>query len=101
MNTPWGESNRVTALAQGILDVSTPSHGGIHLSPERISQLPQGIKNFVNDLRWWEEDCDWAVPYIVFKDDIQREGKAYKFIENLSSAYIIAQKYHPEVLANY
>jgi transposase-like protein len=96
--TPWGHSDRVTKIAEGILDVSTPSHGGIKLSLERQAQLPAGIKNFTGSYTWWEEDCDWVVPFIIFKNDIQKFGAAYKFIENLSSAYIIAERYHPEIL---
>jgi len=96
--TIWGQSDSQVKLAEGIISYSTPSHGGIHLSPERIAQLPPGLDNFNHDLAWWEEDCDWTVPYILFKDDIERYGKAYKFIENLSSAYIIARHHHPEIL---
>jgi hypothetical protein len=98
MRTPWGMADNETKIAEGIVEVSTPSHGGICLSTERQAQLPKGIDNFTHDLRWWEEDCDWVVPYILFKNDIQKYGKAYEFIENLSSAYLIAQKHHPEIL---
>ena len=98
MYTPWGKSDSQEALAEGIISYSTPSHGGIWLSSERQAQLPQGIDNFVHDLRWWEEDCDWVVPYILFKDDIAEHGTAYKFTENLASAYTIAQRHHPEIL---
>jgi hypothetical protein len=97
MNTPWGQSDGQETLAEGIISYSTPSHGGIWLSAKRQSQLPPGIDNFLHDLRWWEEDCDWVVPYIIFKDDIERHG-CYKFIENLSVAYGIAKKYHPDIL---
>jgi hypothetical protein len=101
MFTPWGISDSETEIAEGIREVSTPGHGGIWLSTERQAQLKilyPNIDNFTHDLRWWEEDCDWVVPYIVFQNDIQRFGKAYKFIENLATAYEIASKYHPEIL---
>ena len=98
MNTPWGHSDGKEKLAEGIISYSTPSHGGIWLSVERQAQLPAGLDNFLHNLTWWEEDCDWVVPYILFKDDIMRHG-AYRFIENLSAAYIIAQRYHPELVS--
>ncbi len=98
MYTPWGASDSQATLAEGIVSYGTPSHGGIWLSPERQAQLPQGIDNFMHDLRWWEEDCDWVVPYILFKDDIAKQGTAYQFTENLASAYTIAKRYHPEIL---
>ena len=97
MQTPWGTSDHQQKIAEGIVEYSTPSHGGIRLSPERQAQLPSGVKSF-NSLEWWEEDCDWCVPYIVFKDDIQKYGKAYKFIENLSTAYETAKYAHPELI---
>ena len=98
MYTPWGESDSKVKLAEGIISYGTPSHGGIWLSSERQAQLPKGLDNFLHDLRWWEEDCDWIVPYIIFKNDIEQYGKAYKFTENLASAYIIARHHHPEIL---
>ena len=98
MQTPWGQSQTAEKLANGIIGYSTSSHGGIWLSPERTAQLPQGIDNFLHDLRWWEEDCDWAVPYIVFQADIKAYGKAYKFEENLAAAYATVQRYHPELV---
>lgn len=103
MYTPWGQADRQTKIAEGIIDVSTPSHGGIYLSPERIAQLPAGVKNFLNPtnspngFEWWEEDCDWSVPYVLFADDIRTYGKAYKFEENLETAKLIIKRYHPEV----
>ena len=98
MHTPWGQADSQTELAPGIISYGTPSHGGIWLSAERQAQLPAGVDNFMHDLRWWEEDCDWAVPYILFKDDIERHGKAYKFTENLAAAYVTASHSHPEIL---
>jgi hypothetical protein len=98
MFTPWGMSDSQTKIADGIIEVSTPSHGGIWLSEERKAQLPAGIKNFTNDLTFWEEDCDWVVPYILFANDIKVYGKAYKFDDNLETAKIIAKRYHPELL---
>jgi len=100
MQTPWGQSDSKEILADGIVSYSTPSHGGIRLSAERQAQIPAGVKNFLNTLEWWEEDCDWVVPYILFKDDIQAQGTAYKFIENLGTAYQIAARKHPEILTS-
>lgn len=98
METPWGRSDSKEILAKGIVSYSTPSHGGIRLSPKRIAQIPATAHNFLDSLEWWEEDCDWVVPYILFKDDIQAHG-CYKFIDNLAAAYVIAQRHHPEILA--
>ncbi len=101
MHTPWGQSDSLNIIANGIVEVSTPGHGGIWLSKKRQVQLKEkfpNIDNFTHDLRWWEEDCDWVVPYIVFQDDIKAYGKAYKFMDNLCMAHNIAARYHPEVV---
>ena len=101
MFTPWGLSDNVEELAEGIKSVSTPSHGGIWLSTERQAQLPTGLDNFNHDLRWWEEDCDWAIPYIIFADEIKKAGKAYHFQGNLQLAIETVKHYRPEVLKIY
>ncbi len=98
--TPWGQSDSEVKLADGIISYSTPSHGGIWLSAQRQKQLPENIDNFTHDIRWWEEDCDWCVPYILFKDDIEAYGEAYHFTANLNLAYVTARRFHPGVLNN-
>tara|TARA_Y100000310_G_scaffold90657_1_gene87953 strand:- start:1213 stop:1521 length:309 start_codon:yes stop_codon:yes gene_type:complete len=96
MNTPWGRADGQGTLAEGIISYSTPSHGGIWLSTERQAQMPD-TDNFLHDMRWWEEDCDWSVPYVFFAEDIQRYGEAYKFEENLIFAKELVARYHPEL----
>ncbi len=99
-STPWGKADHQVTLARGIISYSTPSHGGIWLSPERIEMIKMvlpNVKNWVGGFEWWEEDCDWAVPYVVFADDIRAQGKAYKFEENLEAAKFIIERYHPEI----
>jgi len=93
--TPWGMADLAEELAPGIISYSTPSHGGIWLSAERRKALPK-VKNFLGTTEWWEEDCDWAIPYVFFAEDIRQHGKAYKFEENLEAAKSIAERYHPE-----
>ena len=38
--TPWGWTKHVQQVAEGVLRVSTPSHGGLKLSRERWQSLP-------------------------------------------------------------
>ena len=96
--TPWGTAQDSNVLADGIVSYSTAGHGGIWLSAARVRQLPAGIDNFLHDLRWWEEDCDWVVPYILFADDIRSMGRAYRFEDNLATAKVIASHHYPELL---
>jgi hypothetical protein len=61
-DTPWGEVQTSEILAPGIVEVTTASHGGIWLSPERNAEVPNAVKRETfceNGLYgWYEEDCD-------------------------------------------
>ena len=62
-DSPWGPITLATRKSQGIWFVSTDSHGGFWLSPERREELPEEMKgtSFLNKSHgdeWWEEDCD-------------------------------------------
>ena len=62
-DSPWGPITFATRKDQGIWFVSTDSHGGFWLSPERREELPERLKgtSFLNESHgdeWWEEDCD-------------------------------------------
>jgi hypothetical protein len=61
--TPWGTADFVEVLAPGITSVSTPSHGGIHLSPERNAQVHPVWRS---DNGWYEEDCEANIVLITF-----------------------------------
>mgnify|MGYP003143784066 FL=1 len=62
-DSPWGMITLATRKDEGIWFVSTNSHGGFWLSPERREELPEKLKgtSFLNQYHgdeWWEEDCD-------------------------------------------
>jgi len=94
-NTPWGQAQTEEILAEGIISYSTASHGGIWLSPKRQAEIPYA-KNWLKSKEWWEEDCDWAVPFLFFAADIKAHGTAYRFEENLDAAKRTAESCHPE-----
>jgi hypothetical protein len=102
MHTPWGQSDSIREVADGIMEVSTPGHGGIWLSDERQKALPAeaGIHNWLKGLAWWEEDCDWCIPYLVFADEYkawdERNGMGEYFATNMTNAIKTASIYHPE-----
>jgi hypothetical protein len=95
--TPWGPAQGAKELAPGIMSYFTASHGGIRLSPERQRQLREHYKgsNFLGNFEWWEEDCDWAIPYVFFAKEIEKQGVAYKFTENLTAAMNTVRQCHP------
>ena len=96
-HTPWGESQTATVLADGIIDYTTSSHGGIWLSEYRRKAIPKNFKSFTGTNEWLEEDCDWAIAYVTFENDIRSYGAAYKFNEHLAAAKETLKHYHPEL----
>ena len=69
-STPWGESDNVEKLADGIYFVSTPSHGGIWLAPERRKRMG-------NTHAWYEEDCCAAHALLEFYDEIAEQRDSF------------------------
>lgn len=70
VETPWGPSQMVTEYGIGIKCYECAGHGGFHLSPERMAQLPPTLRSFVGygGVSWYEEDCDWAIVALAFPD---------------------------------
>ena len=72
MQTPWGQADQVYNYCDGIGRVCTPSHGGIKLSRERNAKIPMALRR---EGGWYEEDCDWAIPYYFFADELKAVGQ--------------------------
>lgn len=62
-HTPWGPSQTATIHAEGVVEHSTASHGGFHLSPERNAQVHPMLRV---DGGFYEEDETWAIVAITF-----------------------------------
>lgn len=81
-STPWGASQSTTKWAPGIMQYSTASHGGFHLSPTRNAEMPAALRI---DSGWYEEDCEWALVAVAFPvvfaaavDDARRCVKSWE-----------------------
>ena len=65
VNTPWGNADQVDKLAKGIIQVGTPSHGGIgvkqDVAAEKLSAAARAEAINQHGHLWFEEDCDWAI----------------------------------------
>lgn len=67
-SSPWGSIQDSSEFAPGIVKVSTASHGGILLSPERWAEFRKALPSFES----WagegalEEDCDALAAAIVW-----------------------------------
>jgi hypothetical protein len=69
LNTPWGQADSQTKIAEGVYWVGTPSHGGlmvkqalagVELSPKAIEcAYPGAFGTWV----CFEEDCSYAIAF--------------------------------------
>ena len=66
--SPWGAVQDSETIADGIVFVSTASHGGIHLDRERQATLKRRFPGFTTYAGgpWYEEDEDVAVVTLAF-----------------------------------
>ena len=60
MQTPWGTAQTVTQIGAHVYFVSTASHGGVKLPAQLNRQIPDYLRRASG---WYEEDCDWAIPF--------------------------------------
>ena len=73
--TPWGWTRDVEELADGILRVSTPSHGGLKLSRKRWNELPAAVRNTMMTATFADGDCEEPIvrTLLGLGDDRERE----------------------------
>lgn len=98
-STPWGAADYKKEEAEGIIFYGTPSHGGYWLSPERRLQLNWN-QNWLSSAEWWEEDCDWSIPFYFFREEIKQKFIVANTLENyeknLEAAINTIRNHHPE-----
>lgn len=82
--SPWGVIQDEERIATGITFVSTSSHGGIKLDRRRQAMMP---KVFRQKGGWYEEDCDWCLPALIFPE---------AFPDKQTLAHSTAKDWHPE-----
>lgn len=67
MNSPWGAIQTMTEVAPGILQVTTPSHGGLYVTADLVAQMPEHLRETpYSSGGWFEEDVDWALVALAF-----------------------------------
>lgn len=74
-HSPWGKIQTKETLARGIMLVTTSSHGGVHVSPSLLAKMPVYMQN---EGGWYEEDCEWCMPAIVFSEAFPGRQEAAK-----------------------
>jgi hypothetical protein len=64
--SPWGPIDHVQALGEHAVAVATPSHGGLWVSAEAMASIPAPLRATAYSRGgWFEEDCDWCIPYLA------------------------------------
>ena len=88
IQTPWGISQNIETISRGIQFVDTIGHGGIKVSDELNKKIPNWVREGTFGKLgldgWYEEDCDWCIPVIVFSkvfyawvNNKGQDGEAY------------------------
>jgi hypothetical protein len=68
MSSPWGAPDTGVEIAEGIVKISTASHGGYWVSDTRLAAMPKELANIATYAGhgWYEEDCDWALVALAY-----------------------------------
>ena len=64
-HSPWGRVQRATPMGLEAVLVETASHGGFWMRPSAYFRLPEALRDTWAGGNWFEEDCDWAIPYLA------------------------------------
>jgi hypothetical protein len=95
MNSPWGYVDRQTIIAPGIRQVSTAGHGGILLSAERQSAMPDALRR---EHASYEEDCEWALIALAFPEEFKAYYATLPWYQGdiIESAKATVRDFYPE-----
>ena len=94
--SPWGAIQTVTPLGPDAVAVSTASHGGLRVSPDALARMPAATRQTAYSANgWFEEDCDWALPYLAMGLDAF-EPDAARAAEVWAAAVHTVQRYHSQ-----
>lgn len=78
--TPWGKADHARVIVPGIGIVGTPGHGGIKLDRAHQAKVPSYLKR---DGGWYEEDIDWAIPYVLFAEKLNEPAATAHAVRTL------------------
>ena len=85
--TPWGEPTSIREMAQGVLDVSTPGHGGLIMSPGRWNSLPPEVRECMMEKFFAEEDCEMPIALALMGLEGGPEGRTRELARNIAARY--------------
>lgn len=102
----WGQVDYASRIADGWWSVGTPSHGGHILSRQRWLLMPPTWRETQYSRGGqYEEDCDWVLPVVWFRDEFRShvlaEPDVYPLgFDPLEQAWKTFTRYHPERAAD-
>lgn len=68
--SPWGAIQHVTPMGPDATVATTAGHGGVWISEATFAKIPKAYKALrYSDGQWFEEDCDWCIPYLALRLD--------------------------------
>ena len=74
-HSPWGAVQHQYDILPGMSMVSTAGHGGVFIDAARYDKMPSFMKSTgYSSNGWYEEDCDWCLPFVVFAEEILASG---------------------------
>ena len=88
----WGPIHSADQLLPGIWHVTTASHGGIILSDERQTAMPEALRAAGPS---YEEDVDWALVHLAFEAELRAAGSPRIIIE-MQLAHDTVRAYYPK-----
>jgi hypothetical protein len=95
-SSPWGAIQTVEPLGPDVVAVTTASHGGLRVSSGGLARMPQAIQRTAySGGGWFEEDCDWALPYLALGLDAF-EPDAASAAARWAAAVHTVQRFHPQ-----
>ena len=77
-NSPWGQIDGKQLIAEGLILVSTSSHGGFWLREDMLAKVPLNMRRArfhspSDDSPWFEEDSDWCFVALTFPEAVNRD----------------------------
>lgn len=112
--SPWGAVQHTTEYMRGLSFVSTAGHGGMRVSKSLCEKYPflvelnrvSGYGGFHYGYYFFEEDCEYVAPALVFHDIIYKTDTwLAKQFPTLNDYYIYILRtcweYYPELMKKY
>ena len=100
-HTPWGWTQEIQKLAEGVLRVTTAGHGGLKLSRERWEELPAAVRDTMLTPLYAEEDCEESIVRILLGVGDERDKESALRVAGSFDMYAPALPYirecQPEV----